>query len=87
MTFPFIIKKIGHKKVIFPTLIKLDTSNLNLKVSFLSLSHFFLLFTRPTLSQFESLNIRRSAIYIRFGNVVLRVLKLQICERVSRAAA
>ena len=39
---------------------------------------------RPALSQFWSLNIRRSANFMEFRNVVRRILKFQNYERVGR---
>ena len=36
---------------------------------------------RPALSHFSWLEIRRSANFMKFGNVVRRILKLQSCEK------
>ena len=42
--------------------------------------------TRPAFSQFGSLEIRRSASFMKFRNVVSQILKLYSCERVGREA-
>ena len=41
---------------------------------------------RPTLSQFQSLDIRRSANFMRIRNVMRRILKLKSCGRVCKDA-
>ena len=41
--------------------------------------------TRPALSQFQSLAIRRSANCFSFRNIVRQILKLLSCERVAAA--
>ena len=43
--------------------------------------------TRPIISQFKSLKIRRLAILMLFRNVVRDILNLQSCERVGRGVA
>ena len=41
--------------------------------------------TRPVLSQFLSLKVRRSANFLWFMSVVGRIVRLKSCERVGRA--
>ena len=40
--------------------------------------------TRPVLSQFQILKIRRLANFMHFRNIVRRIVKLQNCERVGQ---
>ena len=43
--------------------------------------------SRPALSQFQSLTIRKSTNLMKFERVVRRIWKLQSCQRVGQAAA